>query len=111
MKIGLALIVIAVVVAGLLIANGVRLGLRRSALDKQERARQNARWTVFVDPEGDEILVGVQRVARDGSWSEVVDQDIHRRVPCDLPLDERDTEVRIAKADARAYADLLNDEE
>lgn len=76
---------------------------------EQALARENARWTVFSDIEEGEIRIGIEKVARAGSWFERLDSEVTATVACDLPTAERDTEVRIAKGDARAYADLLNE--
>ncbi len=108
MKLGLALVVIAALVVGFLIGRAIRNGIKAAAAQRQALARDNARWTVFVDPDGSEIVVGVERVARSGKYRERLDYQVTKRIDCDMPHYERDTEVRIAKGDAQTFADTLN---
>ena len=110
MKIGMVLVLLMVLATAYLIGRAVRRSIKGRQAQREAIARQDARWTVFADPEEGEIRVGVQKVAElPGGFREVLDSEITARVSCDLPRDDRDMEVRIAKGDARAYADTLND--
>lgn len=109
MKIGMVLLLLMVFLTAYLIGSAVRKSIKARRAQALAQARWVARWEVFADPEENEIHVGVRRVARVGKQVEVIDSQILTRVPCALPNDERDTEVRIAKGDARAYADTLNE--
>lgn len=109
MKIGMVLLLLMVLVTAYLIGAAVRRSIKRREAQALAQARFVARWEVFADPEENDIEVGVRRVARIGKRIEVIESQVLTRVPCDLPKDDRDTEVRIAKGDARAYADTLNE--
>lgn len=109
MKIGMVLVLLAVLVTAYLIGSAIRKRNQRVQKHREEQARLDATWTVFTDPDGPEILVGVQKVARAGRYCEVLDSEVLTRVDATQPEFDRDTEVRIAKANAKAYADILND--
>jgi hypothetical protein len=111
MKPGMVLLLLMVLATSYLIGVAIRKRNKRNEALRWDAAKFDARWEVFSEPENGQIEVGVRRVARLGNRFELLDQDIRTRVPCDLPRDDRDTEVRIAKADAKAFADTLNGEE
>ena len=109
MKPAMVLLLLMVLATSYLIGVAIRKRNKRRQALLWDAAKYEARWEVFADAENTETVVGVQRVARLGKRLEVIDQEVTKRVSRELSLDDREFEVRIGKADAAAYADLLND--
>lgn len=95
MRYALLTVVIVVAVTALLVAAVALVGRRVKALRvaRRQRARELATWQDTITSKNGHTMVLVQKIARDGSWSEVLDQQFigkvdEGRTDFDVVLDE-----------------------
>jgi hypothetical protein len=89
------IVVLAAVVIFLMITAAVRHAVLSYQEDRQVRAIANAKWTMYVEPKGNQTIeVGIHQVARWGNYAKILkterltDVKVNVNDPTDLTLAE-----------------------
>lgn len=88
------------------VAAAARRGMIARRNDRREAARRRATWTDTVTMKDGRTQILVQKIARDGNWSEVMDQQFVGQILDDHPDYDEELHKMWREAMGRVY--LLN---